>query len=103
MLARAIGRQGIGINARRPANPAEKREQNCPMAGKGLAGRRRPRGSRLLTVKAARLIAAADAVVSNHLIGEGIIDLACPGKRAASTPARKRPSTPCPGCHQPPG
>ena len=30
----------------------------------------------LLTVKAARLIARADAVVFDHLVGDGIMDLA---------------------------
>jgi len=35
----------------------------------------------LLTVKAARLIAQADALVYDHLIGEGIIDLARPDAR----------------------
>nr|MBL8411670.1 uroporphyrinogen-III C-methyltransferase [Dechloromonas sp.] len=35
----------------------------------------------LLTVKAARLIAQADALVYDHLVGEGIIDLARPDAR----------------------
>lgn len=35
----------------------------------------------LLTVKAARLIAQADALVFDHLVGEGIIDLARPDAR----------------------
>ncbi|MBL8441490.1 MAG: uroporphyrinogen-III C-methyltransferase [Betaproteobacteria bacterium] len=35
----------------------------------------------LLTVKAARLIAGADALVYDHLVGEGIIDLARPDAR----------------------
>ncbi|MCL2525011.1 MAG: uroporphyrinogen-III C-methyltransferase [Betaproteobacteria bacterium] len=35
----------------------------------------------LLTVKAARLIAAADALVYDHLVGDGIVDLARPDAR----------------------
>ena len=35
----------------------------------------------LLTVKAARLIAAADAIVYDNLVGEGIVDLARPDAR----------------------
>ena len=35
----------------------------------------------LLTVKAARLISQADALVYDHLVGEGIIDLARPDAR----------------------
>lgn len=35
----------------------------------------------LLTLKAARLIAGADAIVYDHLVGEGIVDLAQPGAR----------------------
>lgn len=37
-----------------------------------------PGDPELLTVKAARLIAAADALVFDHLVGEGIMDLAKP-------------------------
>jgi uroporphyrin-III C-methyltransferase len=40
-----------------------------------------PGDPELLTVKAARLIAAADALVYDHLVGDGIIDLARPDAR----------------------
>jgi uroporphyrin-III C-methyltransferase len=40
-----------------------------------------PGDPELLTVKAARLIAAADALVYDHLVGDGIIDLARPEAR----------------------
>lgn len=40
-----------------------------------------PGDPELLTVKAARLIGAADALVYDHLVGDGIIDLARPDAR----------------------
>ncbi|HEX6735534.1 MAG TPA: uroporphyrinogen-III C-methyltransferase [Azonexus sp.] len=40
-----------------------------------------PGDPELLTVKAARLIAGADALVYDHLVGEGIVDLARPDAR----------------------
>lgn len=40
-----------------------------------------PGAPELLTLKAARLIAAADAIVYDHLIGEGIMDFARPDAR----------------------
>ena len=40
-----------------------------------------PGDPELLTVKAARLIAAADALVYDHLVGDGIVDLARPDAR----------------------
>ncbi len=40
-----------------------------------------PGDPELLTVKAARLIASADALVYDHLVGDGIVDLAPPGAR----------------------
>ena len=40
-----------------------------------------PGDPELLTLKAARLIAQADAIVYDHLVGEGIIDLARPEAR----------------------
>jgi len=40
-----------------------------------------PGDPELLTVKAARLIAAADVVVFDHLVGDGIMDLACADAR----------------------
>jgi len=40
-----------------------------------------PGDPELLTVKAARLIASADALVYDHLVGDGIIDLARPDAR----------------------
>lgn len=48
-----------------------------------------PGDPELLTVKAARLIAAADVIVHDGLIGEGILDLARPDARLISV-AKKR-------------
>jgi len=55
--------------------------QNTLEAGKVWLIGAGPGDPDLLTVKAARLIALADALVFDHLVGEGIMDLACSDAR----------------------
>ena len=56
--------------------------QNPPLqSGKVWLVGAGPGAPELLTLKAARLIAAADAIVYDHLIGDGILELARPDAR----------------------
>jgi uroporphyrin-III C-methyltransferase len=66
----AAQRQGIRMN-----------KLNKLEAGKVWLVGAGPGDPDLLTVKAARLIAAADALVYDHLVGDGIMDLARPDAR----------------------
>ena len=56
-------------------------KQNLLAAGKVWLIGAGPGDPELLTVKAARLIARADAIVYDHLVGDGIMDLARPDAR----------------------
>ncbi len=56
-------------------------QENTLQAGKVWLVGAGPGDIELLTLKAARLIAAADAIVYDNLVGEGIIDLARPDAR----------------------
>ena len=56
-------------------------KQNSLAAGKVWLIGAGPGDPELLTVKAARLIARADAIVYDHLVGDGIMDLARPDAR----------------------
>jgi uroporphyrin-III C-methyltransferase len=57
---------------------------NCPNLGRVALVGAGPGDPDLLTVKAARLIAAADVIVHDGLVGDGILDLARPDARLIS-------------------
>jgi uroporphyrin-III C-methyltransferase len=62
-------------------NPLQTQTASRLQAGKVWLVGAGPGDPELLTVKAARLIAAADALVYDHLVGDGVLDLARPDAR----------------------
>ena len=82
MVSRAIGRDRFQHYDGRPIKRSAKMTQASRLSpGKVWLVGAGPGDPDLLTVKAARLIAQADVLVYDHLVGDGIMDLARPDAR----------------------
>jgi uroporphyrin-III C-methyltransferase len=81
-LSAALARDDVPGRTTRPADPPPAADRlhhpHLPRRGKVFLIGAGPGDPELLTLKAARLLARADAIVFDHLVGNGILEMANP-------------------------